>query len=285
MPLLGTFDVLSFADVMSMLGQRRATGRLDVRTGKASAHFYLADGTVVDCDAPRWRTVEPHDARRRLETVCARLLPAERGTFQFQPGPNPRSASLHLEVRALLKGARRQLEDLRQLADVIPSLEARPVLTTQLAGGVVSVTSDQWRVLRMIDGRRNIRGLARTLDTGEIDVCRALKELLDTGLVTLEEADTPKPSIHPQRPPASGRDANPTVYELPAGDMVVSAAAKPLTAKDNGWGPPIGRSDGPGDDKREPVPKRGGWLSRKARVPAANATTAAVADPLLPDTG
>lgn len=187
MPLQGTLDLVSFADVTQLLSRRRLTGRLEVRSADLLAQLYLDRGVVVGM-ATRGRAAEVHgDPRYRLAEVSAKLLPADHGSFQFVPGARYSGANrLKLDVRTLLREARRRLEDWQSLATVIPSLEARPRPSEVPFDGEVALTAQQCRVLRALNGRRTVRELARALDLRELDVSRALKGLLESGLVELE---------------------------------------------------------------------------------------------------
>jgi hypothetical protein len=186
-PLQGTLDVVRFADVALLLGRRRLTGRLEVRSGDVIVQLYFENGTVVGM-ATRGR---PHDAHGepvyRLAEVCSRLLPADRGSFDFRPGmPYSGVERIQIEVKTLLSAARTHLDDWRSLESVIPSLEGRPRVAEVLVETEVTLTAPQWRVLRAVDGRRSIRAIARALDLSELDVSRALKGLVESGLVELD---------------------------------------------------------------------------------------------------
>jgi hypothetical protein len=186
-PLQGTLDVVRFADVALLLGRRRLTGRLEVRSGDVIVQLYFENGLVAGM-ATRGRPHEAHgEPVYRLAEVCSRLLPADRGSFDFRPGmPYSGVERIQTDVKTLLTAARTHLEDWRSLESVIPSLEARPRVAEELVESEVTLSAPQWRVLRAVDGRRSLRAIARALDLSELDVSRALKGLVEAKLVELD---------------------------------------------------------------------------------------------------
>jgi hypothetical protein len=275
-PLQGTLDVVRFADVALLVGRRRLTGRLEVRSGDVIVQLYFESGLVVGM-ATRGR---PHDAHGepvyRLAEVCSRLLPADRGSFDFRPGmPYSGVERIQIEVKTLLNGARVHLEDWRSLESVIPSLEARPRVAEELVETEVTLTASQWRVLRAIDGRRSIRALARALDLSELDVSRALKGLVQNDLVQLDlEAAV---STNPPKPVSLGEEV-PELVTLGVEHEV------PLVARDVEVSVVI-------DEDAELIVEpeanaKQGWRRRAKRAPANAAASAPMsADPPVPQVG
>src|SRR5207248_9727495 len=85
--LQGSFELIGFGELATLLATKAETGRLHVRARSLGADLYLADGsfvgiTLADEPAP----ASARAARQRLEEVCFELLSAERGTFEFHPG-------------------------------------------------------------------------------------------------------------------------------------------------------------------------------------------------------
>jgi hypothetical protein len=186
MPLQGTFDVLSFSDVLHLLGRNRMTGRLHLRSRSMGANVYIDDGQLVGADVGEHSTNSASDVQSRLEEICFELLEAERGSFEFTPdavGMGP--AMVNLEVDEALEAARRRLVDWRNIQEIIPSLDLHPRVVDTLPADEVTLSKERWRMVTAIDGRRSIRAIARSAGFTEYDTCRMVKSLMDDGIVEL----------------------------------------------------------------------------------------------------
>ena len=189
--LQGTFELMGFGEVATLLAAKEETGRLHVRARALGVDLYLSDGsftgiTMADEPAP----ASARAARQKLEEVCFELLSADRGTFEFHPGQTGRpSATLAVKVETVLAAARRRAEEWREIREAIPSLDVHPVMAEELGGREITLDRDEWGVLAALDGRRNVHALARKLKLSEFDACRILKSLIDGGAVLLPDAE------------------------------------------------------------------------------------------------
>jgi hypothetical protein len=180
MPLQGTFDTLAFAELLLLLSDQRASGRLRVRSGDVAADLFLIDGELVMTEAPA------RGIPSRAEELCTDLLERSRGTFEFQPGvTSPVAATGTVKLRGVLTRARQRLEEWRELRAAVPSLDLRPHVVAELSADHVAIDRERWRVLAVIDGRRSIRSVGHALDLGDFELRRAIKGLLDEGLIEM----------------------------------------------------------------------------------------------------
>ena len=226
MPLSGTFDVLDFAEVLRLLGRQQVTGRLHVRARHYGANLFFEEGALVGADQSEHQAAAAAgDVRGRLEEICFELLDADRGTFEFQPGrPSAFHGGQRLKVDPVIARARKRLEEWQELQEAIPSLDAQPRLADDLNTAEVTIDQERWRVLTVIDGRRNLRAIGRTLGLSDFDVCRVVKGLLDDGVVELDAraaavASAARESIPPV---AVALDPELAVVEPPADDEKVT---------------------------------------------------------------
>jgi hypothetical protein len=203
MPLQGTFDVLGFADVLQLLGRRRVTGRLHVRSRAIGANLYLDEGLLIGADVGDHSTNTASDVRGRLEEICFELLETDRGSFEFVPDLVGMGAvTVSVKVETVLARARRRLEEWRQIQTVIPSLDLHPRVVSHLETDQVTLNRERWRLITAIDGRRSLRALARNLGLGEYETCRMVKSLMDDGVI---ELDGPQAALSP--PPGAKIEA------------------------------------------------------------------------------
>ena len=196
MSLQGSFDVLGFADVLNLLAHKRETGRLRVRGPGIATDFFFEGGRLAAADDGEAQPPSSEaDARARVEEACFELLTHERGTFEFASGPgSPWNVGLAAGVERVLSDANRRLEEWQQIEAVIPSMDLRPRVVPELAGGPVTIDADSWRFLVSVDGRRNLHALARKLSLSRFEARRRTKQLLDLGLVEID-TDQPRTSI------------------------------------------------------------------------------------------
>lgn len=188
MPLSGTFDVLDFSDVMHLVADHELTGRLYVRTRHCTANLFWDAGKIIGADQSEHQAAAVvGDVWTRLEETCFELLEAERGSFEFQTGKTTSTEVTHrLNVDEVLDRATARKQEWQELQALIPTLDLVPRLVNELEPAEVTVDRDRWRMLTVIDGRRNLRTIARALDLTDFDVCRMCRTLIENGLIDLE---------------------------------------------------------------------------------------------------
>ena len=188
MPLQGTFDVLDFSEVLRLLARQQLTGRLHVRSRSFAANLFMEDGALVGADQSEHQAAAATgDVRGRLEEICFEMLDAERGGFEFQPGrASTLPSTTKLRVDTVLSRARKRLQEWQELQELIPSLDLQPRLVDDLASAQVTIDQERWRMLTVVDGRRSLRAIGRTLNLSDFDVCRVVKSLLEEGIVELD---------------------------------------------------------------------------------------------------
>jgi Domain of unknown function (DUF4388) len=258
MPLQGTFDVLGFADVLQLLGRRRLTGRLHVRSRAIGANLYLDDGLLIGADVGDHSTNTTSDVRGRLEEICFELLETERGTFEFVPDLLGMGAvTVSVKVETVLARARRRLEDWRQIQTVIPSLDLHPRVVSDLESDQVTLNRERWRLITAIDGRRSLRALARSLGLGDYETCRMVKSLMDDGVIELDgpQVALPTPAGATIEPSARPRIAfvdedDKEIQDKQGGDLPTDPAAASGSAGASGPAAGSGSDDQGAPTKR-----------------------------------
>src|SRR5205814_140291 len=103
----------------------------------------------------------------------------------------------------------------REIEAVVPSMDAWVSLVSDVASDEVTIAADCWKRIVAIGSGSTVGGVARTLDLGELDVCRSMKELVELGLVEVGTA------------PAGGRHL---AGLSPKAARAVAAAAKASTS-------------------------------------------------------
>jgi hypothetical protein len=199
--LQGTFDTLSFTEVLHLLAGSRKTGALRMDAGVA-ATWWFGDGRCVAAeggdliDAVRDR----NEMLARLVDIGFAIARTSAGTFRFVADEAPPwQASEPVTVDAVLVEVDGLLAQWREIEAVIPSLECRPVLADELAVEQLVVDGELWRLLVRIDGRRTIRDIAHRTGRSVLELCRTLMDLVAAGAVAIApEAVDDEPAVRYQ---------------------------------------------------------------------------------------
>lgn len=191
MPLVGTFDVLDFGEVLNLLSKRSATGRLQLRTSNMHGIVWLAEGRATSAEIGTSSGGETRNKwRSQLDDLCFDALRSPRGSFEFHPEDEvsvPAGPRVRLET--LLANGRRRLEIWQEVESVIHSFEAVPRLAEALTDDSLTVSQDRWKVLVAIDGRRTVAALAKRMDVELLEFCQLLKPLVESGAVLLDQPE------------------------------------------------------------------------------------------------
>jgi cytochrome c-type biogenesis protein CcmH/NrfG len=141
--------------------------------------------------------------RMQVETVVFELMSWREGFFSFEERAasdlaNSREARIRVSTESLLMEGARRIDEWSRIADKVPSLAVVPVLAPVRDDGQASqldLLPPEWEVLSMIDGARDLRGIASTLGRAEFDVARVVYGLVTTGVVEVRTPDHAKPAV------------------------------------------------------------------------------------------
>ncbi len=241
MSLTGTFDVFSFPEVLRMLATAGKSGTLTVETAGRSATVELYEGEC--CGASQDGVDEPLVADHTPAALHARLLDvafdggAQReGVFRFSadehPRPRPAACTAVEPVLEELEQIEREWHD---IATVVPSTDAVPVLAPRLAGDEITINALEWSLLACLDGQTAVRDLPGRAGSSLVGVCRALAALVRRGAIDVAPAVVrapaavvaPAAAVEPQQAPAAPR-VEPVID--PVIDPAFEAAPQPVEA-------------------------------------------------------
>ena len=92
--------------------------------------------------------------------------------------------SMNVE-HVILEGARR-IEEWSQIKDVIRSYhEVYVINPNPAASGSIKLSQSEWRVVSLLDGKRDISSIAEDAGMSRFDVCRVVYGLINTKMVRL----------------------------------------------------------------------------------------------------
>jgi uncharacterized protein DUF4388/tetratricopeptide repeat protein len=139
--------------------------------------------------------------RLQIESVVFELMSWREGFFSFEERApedigSMREARIRVSTESLLMEGARRIDEWSRIADKVPSLGVIPVLApvreeldangaaaSGLGGPQLDLLPPEWEVLTMIDGARDLRGIAGALGRGEFDVAKVVYGLITTGIV------------------------------------------------------------------------------------------------------
>jgi uncharacterized protein DUF4388 len=130
----------------------------------------------------------------QMERAVFELLSWRDGFFSFEEKTRSdlsRNGRVSLRVEALLMESARRLDEWSRIADRIPDAHAVPAFA-ETDGGEQSrleLLADEWEVLVLIDGTRDIRAIAESLSRPPFEVAKVLFGLATTGVVDIHLAE------------------------------------------------------------------------------------------------
>jgi hypothetical protein len=186
--LQGTLDTFSLPEILELVEKSRKTGALEVRDPQSRGVLYFAGGRFSAAEAGELNgpveSAEELDAR--LIDVCFALFRVETGLFEFESDRFPpwpvRGGS---EVAPIVEQVQQLRRDWLAIEAVLPSLDCRPGVVDDLDGDRVVLDKAGFRVLRVVDGDRNVREIARAVGRSVLEVCKVLKDLVEAGAVVV----------------------------------------------------------------------------------------------------
>ena len=185
MALQGTLDTFALPDVLRLLASTRKTGRLRVSGNRGTGSVWVDGGGVTGSEATGVTdAANPSD-------VLFELLRYADGSFTFEAGTSPVNPTAPADVEPLLIDAEHQLLEWREIEAVVPSMDAWVRLVPELPRPDVVVDADRWRTIVAVGGGASVTSLGQSLALSEVPVCRIVKDLVESGLATVEAAPEP----------------------------------------------------------------------------------------------
>jgi hypothetical protein len=177
MSLIGSLDEVTFADALRMLADARKTGILTVSAPGAQAVVRFNKGAIVYAAAGRFVG----------EEAVVDLFGWKEGQLSFVPEdklpavpPNVARPMAELVEEGLRLGpTRHRLHTLIPSDRVVFQMALGPAQETAR----VSVGVKEWRVIRVLDGARDVAQITEASQVPKIDVMRILCDLTEAGFL------------------------------------------------------------------------------------------------------
>jgi len=177
MALLGTLAEFHVDDILLLLAGTKKTGVLAVEGGRRAGRIWMDAGHLVGAEL-----ADVQDAA----TVVFELLRLGDGKFAFEAGAMPATLGAPQDVQTVLAQARTKLAEWREIERVVPSMASIVVLDVAAGDrGPLTITAEQWRTVAAVGPGGTVGEVASRLGLPEFDTCKAVKDVVDAGLVTV----------------------------------------------------------------------------------------------------
>jgi hypothetical protein len=191
--LEGNLAQLSLRELIEMITYSSVRGMLEIRDGDLAAQLYFRDGQ------PCHATV---DDLRGMDAV-GRMFEMIDAQFRFYAGSYSEEETLWQESNELIRRGEELARGWARIRPLIASHQLVPRLTESGMAPRVNVEADSWPVLAGVNGQRTIKELTTELGVGLYEVCEALAQLRQQGLVTFEapksQVEAAQPSVVPAK--------------------------------------------------------------------------------------
>jgi hypothetical protein len=192
---------------MALLAATKKTGELRVVGGRIDGRVQLDAGRVVSADVGR--------ADSFVDAVFE-LLRLSTGKFSFDAETTLDPTSDPVDIEPLLLEASARLTEWRGIEAVVPSMDHAVRLVADLGDPHVTLGSEQWRLVVAVAGARCVHDVAEHLGLGEYAVCKSVKDLVEAGVVLVDE------------PPAAAPVRKAEDKPVPVAKPVVAAEPEPV---------------------------------------------------------
>ena len=132
--------------------------------------------------------------RLQIEAVVFELMSWREGFFRFEEGlaeAELHDAGIPISTESLLMEGARRIDEWSRIADRVPNLSVIPYLTPpdEDHPPMLDLLPQEWQVLALIDGARDLREMSATLAMSEFDVARVVYGLVCTGVIRLRQQE------------------------------------------------------------------------------------------------
>jgi hypothetical protein len=191
--LQGTLDTFALIDVFRLLASTNKTGRLRVTGDRGNGNVWFDGGGVVLAAA---HNTKPSDAP---VSVIFELLRLHEGSFVFEADVTTPEAGAPTDVENLIREAEHLLIEWQEIEAVVPSVHLWVSLATELPRPEVVVDGERWKVIVATGAGATVSDVGDNLGLGEIAVSKAVKEVIEIGLLTISDppayATTPRARV------------------------------------------------------------------------------------------
>ncbi len=166
---------IPFPDAMRLVLSHGKSGIAVLSDGDRSGSVHVHEGAIIHAS-----TGTEHGSEAFYE-----LALWKNGRFEFQETDPGSDRSILTSTRSLLVEASRRFDAWNAISSKIQSFDMIPKLVS-LGAQSIRLTSSDWSVVRLVDGRRSIRQIVEELKTDIFLAGRIVYSLLTVGVLELD---------------------------------------------------------------------------------------------------
>jgi hypothetical protein len=186
---MSTFPEEEIGEILYSLGKfdrETLQGARQFSNGELPLGKILVDQNVIDAK-DLWAAT-----KNQVETIVYNLFAFQEGSFVFvdKPLAEDEVISLSMNTQNLIMEGLRRVDERAVYMQKVKSLDAIPVATDKIPNDLDSVS--QKMVATIQAGVGSVQELLRRSGSGEFDALKLLSQLVERGVVSMEEAPTVK---------------------------------------------------------------------------------------------
>lgn len=198
----GNVEDLSVAELLQTIQLGGKDAEIRIEQGPRSSYLWCAAGDVVDAET----------AALRGAAAAYRILAFQSGRIHADFSPVERPRRIDMSTAALLLEGARRFDECRVLRGKLGDMDAVYVPSDRSLAPNVQATSEQFAVLRLFDGFRNVEEVVSVSDAHDLETLTSILALHESSLlervrpsrtslrdapITLAARETPEHSFLP----------------------------------------------------------------------------------------
>ncbi len=181
MALHGSLDSFTIPEVLRLLAGTEKSGFLALTGDRGNGGTWLDDGRLIGGRA------DTAQDEAEMVDILFELLRFEVGEFSFEEDRTCTTPDEPVDVDALLGAAETMLAEFRRLEKVVPSVDHTVALVEELPKEKVEINQGLWNSIVAAGRSCTIRDIGTALELGDLDLLRAMRDLVEADLASLEE--------------------------------------------------------------------------------------------------
>ncbi len=175
----GSLGQISLVDLLQIFNLNRKTGLLELKANGHDGQIFVHDGGVVHAST----------GRQRGEKALFRMLQWRDGSFAFIPEQVTGDLNIRRSTDMLLLEGARQADELAQLREQLPGDGVRLVAATEFKERFEGLHPVTQEILNLMEFYQTVGDLVDHARGSDFEACRAIKTLLDKGVLRAVEAE------------------------------------------------------------------------------------------------
>lgn len=173
MALTGTFDDLSFAELLQLLNLGHKSGTLKVAGPQEQAVVHLLEGDVI---AAKSTSVAG-------EEVIYRLLGMPKGEFEFSRHVHSVPRAINQSAESLILEGLRRLDELKQIEQDFAQAGAVLRITHSVVERYQELPQEARRMLRLVDAKRTVAQVIKESGVDPATAAGLIDQLIEQGFL------------------------------------------------------------------------------------------------------